>query len=70
MGEGIVGDTKRPSRRWAFSFFLPPTHFPHIGNGEFFEGDEVVGVEGGGHGGERILYLGVIAKEKALPPKR
>jgi len=45
-------------------------HFPHVGNGEFFKGDEVVGVEGLGHGGERIAYFGVIAKQKAPPPKR
>ncbi len=42
----------------------------HVGNGEFFEGDEIVGVEKGSHDGGRILYLGVIAKEKAPPPKR
>jgi len=35
-----------------------------------FEGDEVFGVERGSHGGERILYLGVIAKEKAPPSQR
>jgi len=45
---------------------MPP--LPHIGNGEVFEGDEVVGVEGLGHDGGRILYLGVITKEKAPPP--
>jgi len=38
-------------------------YFPHIGNGEFFEGDEVVGVERGSHDGGRILYFGVIAKK-------
>jgi len=37
----------------------------HVGNGEFFEGDEVVGVEGGSHDGGRILYLGVVGKEKS-----
>jgi len=45
-------------------------HFPHVGNGEFFKGDEVVGVERGSHDRGRILNLGVIAKEKAPPPKR
>ncbi len=50
--------------------FYQTRQLPHVGNGEFFEGDEVFGVEGGGHGGGRILYLGVIAKEKAPPPQR
>ena len=27
-----------------------PYPFPHVGNREFFNGDEIVGVEGGGHG--------------------
>ena len=42
--------------------------FPHVGNSEFFEGEEVFGVEGLSHSGGRILYLGVIAKEKVPPP--
>ena len=41
-----------------------------IPQGEVFEGDEIVGVEGISHDGGRILYLGVIAKEEAPPPKR
>jgi len=45
-------------------------YFPHVGNGEFFKGDAVFGVEGGSHDEGRILYLGVIAKEKAPLPKR
>jgi hypothetical protein len=47
-----------------------PYPFSYFGNSEFFEGDEVVGVEGGSHDGGRILYLGGIAKEKAPPLKR
>ncbi len=42
----------------------------HVGKGEFFEGDEIVGVEGIGHDGGRILYLGGIAKENSSPPKQ
>ena len=44
--------------------------FPHIANGEFFQGNEVVGVGGVSHDGGRILYLDVMAKEKAPPPTR
>ena len=47
----------------------PYHYFPHVRNGEFFEGDEGFGVERGSHEGGRILYLGVIAKEKAPPLK-
>jgi hypothetical protein len=42
-------------------------HFPQVADRELFEGDEV---EGRGHDGGRILYLGVIAKGKAPPSKR
>jgi len=45
-------------------------HFPHVGQGEFFESDEGFGVEGGNHDGGRILYLGVMGKEEAPPPTR
>ncbi len=39
-------------------------YLPHVGDGEFFESDEVVGVEGGSHDGGRIAYLDVVAKGK------
>jgi len=38
----------------------------HVGNGEFFEGDEVFGVARGSHDGGRIAYLGMMAKESLL----
>jgi len=36
----------------------------------YFKRNEGFGAEGGSHDGGRILYLGVIEKEKAPPPQR
>jgi len=35
---------------------------------QFFDSDDFFGMGGLGHGGGRIAYLGMIAKEKAPPP--
>ena len=79
-GIGISGPYKTPSKSKSdgslfarchrvllLQHFNQCRHFPHVGNGAFFQGDEVFGVEGSGHDEWRILYLGVVAKEKATP---
>jgi len=40
-----------------------------LGGRFYFKRNEGFGIERGSHGGGRILYLGGIAKEEALPPK-
>ena len=41
-----------------------------LGGRFYFKRNGGFGIDRGGHGGGRILYLGVIAKEKAPPSKR
>jgi len=41
-----------------------------LGGRFYFKRNEDFGVERGSHAGGRILYFGVMAKDKASPPKR
>ena len=52
MADGVHGGTWRQDGRRRV--LLRQSHFPHVGESEFFEGDDVVGVKSLSHEGIRM----------------